>query len=70
MQICPIMSKPVVTSFNDECPDVMTAETVFVECQEDKCQLWGTVYTTERTRISGCSLEMAAHKNQDGLYAV
>lgn len=67
---CPLMSKPVATSFNDECPNTITAEIVYVDCQEHNCQLWCTAYTTENTPIQGCAFELNANKNQDGKYIV
>ena len=63
-KICPLMSG-VFTEKSDDRPDVF-----FAECQEADCQLWSTVFTTEGIQISGCALEINAHKTQSGEYAV
>lgn len=66
-KICPLMSRPLnaIGAY-----DQQVVETVWVDCQKEICQLWATVYTTEHIQIQGCSLELNAHKNQDGQYAV
>lgn len=50
--------------------DQQITEVSWVSCEESNCQLWSTVYTTENRQIQGCSLELNAHKTQDGKYAV
>ena len=66
-KICPLMSRLVVIE-NAHGFDAL--EMHFADCGENNCQLWSSVYTTENTLISGCSIEIAAHKTQDGKYAV
>ena len=66
-QICPIMSRPVATKGEYDNPRI---DVTFVNCQKEICALWSEVYTTEKTRQTGCSLELNAHKNSEGLYVV
>jgi len=66
-KICPIMSRPIN---NIGAYDQQQTEIWWVDCEENNCQLWGTVYTTENLPIQGCALELNAHKNQDGKYVV
>lgn len=66
-KICPLMSRPIPTTGAYDQP---TIETCWQDCQRENCQLWSQVYTTENLKISGCALEIAAHKTQDGRYAV
>ena len=66
-KICPIMSRPMATVGAYDQP---TISVEWVDCQENNCKLWSSVYTTENLPISGCSLELNAHKNQDGKYVV
>lgn len=66
-KICPIMSRPMAAV---GAYDQSTIGVEWVNCQENNCHLWGKVYTTENTPIEGCSLELNAHKNQDGKYVV
>ncbi len=65
--ICPIMSRPMNEVGAHDQPIV---DVHFVDCQEEKCALWATVYTTESTPTSGCALELNAHKDESGRYAV
>ena len=64
-KICPIMSRPIITY-----ADYSAADLYEVICRKEDCMLWSLVYTTDKILISGCSFEIAAHKNQDGQYAV
>lgn len=66
-KICPLMSRPIKAVGAYDQP---ITEIEWVSCQENNCQLWCLTYTTENTQISGCALEIAAHKTQDGKYAV
>ncbi len=61
-KICPIMSRPL-------CPEDGDSFMEWIKCQEEKCQMWTTVYTTENKTIQGCSLEMKTHMN-NGQYEV
>lgn len=66
-KICPLMSRPIATK-NDG--DVARVGVEWVDCQKGNCQFWTQVYTTENSPLFGCALVMAAHKTQDGKYAV
>jgi len=61
------MSRPMQTTGRY---DQKTTEMHWVSCEKENCQLWSQTYTTENIQISGCALEIAAHKNQDGKYGV
>lgn len=66
-KICPLMSRPIKAVGHMHRP---TTEIEWVTCQKENCQLWSLVYTTETIQVSGCALEIVAHKTQDGKYAV
>jgi len=59
-KICPYMSC-VDTELNNK--------PVFVECQENQCQLWIEVFTTELHITVGCTHELAPQM-VDGLFRV
>jgi hypothetical protein len=66
-KICPLMNRSIPTVGAYDQP---TIETNWVACEKENCQLWSQVYTIEGIPTSGCALEIAAHKTQDGKYAV
>ena len=65
IEICPLMSRPVVTTDAD---NNLTPGTYYADCLKDRCQLWVRVHTTENERMQCCALVMIDHKNQDGKY--
>jgi len=68
-KICPIMSKPIATSFNDSCPDVVTSEFYEVNCQKEKCALWVGTYYKDGDKVGAvyhCALAISALKGPDG----
>jgi len=68
--ICPIMSKPIATSFNDDCPDTLTSEFIDVECKKEECAWWTGLYVREGDRTLSaeyrCAIVQIAMKSADG----
>jgi len=60
--ICPVMSRPIATSYNDRCPNVITEEFSEVECREDKCAWWGEICVNAKAGkagwLKGCAVAM------------
>jgi hypothetical protein len=69
--ICPIMSKPIATSYNDSCPEVITSEFVEVGCKKENCAWWTGLYVRDgedRTLSPeyNCAIVQIAMKSADG----
>ena len=64
-RICPVINRAMYPPNNER-----NEGYGFVDCVKSGCQLWITVFTTERKRLDCCSYEMEAMKNSEGLYRV
>jgi hypothetical protein len=69
-KICPLMSRTVTQSYNDECPNTLIAHYEPTDCQKSNCAFWVSGYTTEKVPIQCCAFEFMALKNAEGLYRV
>ena len=65
-KICPIMSKNAWIDTSLDEPKIMGV----IPCQQNKCQLWIKVYTTELQPVDGCCYELKPQTNSDGLLVV
>ena len=66
--ICPIMSRNFQSEAGFNLP---VTEEGFVECQESKCVLWVSVWTTETGYSEkGCAFALNAMKNSEGKIVV
>lgn len=70
VKLCPLMSRPVMQSEDNQNSDILTTRFEEVSCRESKCALWVSTYTTELNSIQCCAFEAMALKNSDGLYRV
>ena len=66
-KICPLMSKPITEHYGEK---DKVSELHEVDCKQNKCAFWVTIYTTENSPVQCCALEAIALKNSDGHYVV
>ena len=41
-----------------------------VQCEQEACQLWTTVYTTEGVPHAGCALELPPNMDKDSRFNI
>jgi hypothetical protein len=72
-KICPIMSRNFLwanepVGFGNT--SLPANEDCFVECQNNQCALWVTLYNTENSQESGCAFALNAMKNSEGMIVI